>query len=69
METAKLRIVTDTEPPKIIAGTALEDNAPSPITDFVHIAEPVRRARHLDVDAVLERSLPKVVESFEKKAA
>lgn len=51
METAKFRIVTDRPPPKIFALATTE--APAPI--------PARRGRRLDVDAVLARSLPKVV--------
>ena len=60
METAKLRIVTDSPPPKIIAHATLEDMTPRPINGVV--AGPVSPppARHLDVDDVLARSLPQV---------
>jgi hypothetical protein len=64
METAKLRIVTDTPPPKVIAQATLE--ADSPINAVV--AVPLRPSRHLDVDGILARSLPKVAESFAKAA-
>ena len=68
METAKLRIVTDTEPPKIVAQTARAADVPSRISDILAGAAPVRRGKHIDVDAVLARSLPKVAEDFDRAA-
>ena len=69
METAKLRIVTDTPPPNIIAQAALEAVDPCPIiSSVVAGAVPPPRGRHLDVDGVLARSLPKVAGSFAKAA-
>lgn len=68
MERAKLRIVTDTAPPKIVAQTMPEVVAHSPINSVVAVAVPPRRVRHLNVDEVLARSLPKLTESFKKAA-
>ena len=69
METAKLGIVTaDTAPPKIIAQTSLEADVPSPINDLVAVAVPIRHSRHLDVDGVLARSLPKLAERLKNAA-
>ena len=68
METAKLRIVTDTPPPNIIAQFALEAVDPCPIISVVAGAVPPPRGRHLDVDDILARSLPKVAKSFDKAA-
>ena len=62
METAKLTIVTDTPPPKIIVQNMLEAEAHPPIKRVVAAAAPRRRSRHLDVDAILSRSLPKLSE-------
>ena len=68
METAKLRIVTDTPPPKVVAQGALEAEDPRPMNSDVAGAVPPGRGRHLDVDRILTRSLPKVTETFEKAA-
>jgi hypothetical protein len=65
METAKLRIVADTAPPKIIALATPEALGPCPINRG---AVQPRRVLHLDVDGILARSLPKVAKSFEKVA-
>ena len=67
METTELRIITDTEP-EIIDQTTLDADVPSPINDLVAVAVPVRHSRHLDVDDVLARSLPKLTERLEKAA-
>jgi hypothetical protein len=68
MERAKFRIFTDTPPPKIVAQTTLEAEAHSPINTVVAVAVPLRHSRHLDVDGILARSLPKLTESIEKAA-
>jgi hypothetical protein len=68
MERAKLRIFTDTPPPKIVAQTTLEAEAHSPINSVVAVAVPLGHSRHLDVDGILARSLPKLTESFKKAA-
>jgi hypothetical protein len=62
METAKLTIVTDTPPPEIIVQNMLAAEAHPPINRIVSLslAAPRRRSRHLDVDGILARSLPKV---------
>lgn len=62
METAKLTIVTDTPPPKIIVEKMLEAEAHPPINRIVALATRRRQSRHLDVDGILARSLPKVAE-------
>ena len=62
METAKLRIVADTPPANIIAHATLKAEAHPPIKRVVAAAAPRRRSRHLDVDAILSRSLPKLSE-------
>jgi hypothetical protein len=65
METAKLRIITDNPPPKIVLQVALEALADSPIESVVPPAKiTTRRGRHLDVDGILARSLPKVSETL-----
>jgi hypothetical protein len=63
MKAANLRIVTDTPPPKIVAQVTIEALAPGPIRGVAPAPIPARRGRHLDVDAVLARSLPKVAET------
>lgn len=69
METAILRIVEDKPPPKIVAHGTLEGFlADRSINSLVAEAGPRRRGQHLDVDAILARSLPKVAESFKKAA-
>jgi hypothetical protein len=60
METAKLRI-TDRPPPKIFAQATIEPLAHWPINSVDPAPIPARRGRRLDVDAVLARSLPRVV--------
>jgi len=60
METAKLRIVTDSPLPKIIAEAKLEEVAPRPINGVGPGPVSPPPARHLDVDDVLARSLPQV---------
>jgi hypothetical protein len=62
METAKLRIVADTPPPNIIAQATLKAEAHPQINRIVARAALRRRSRHLDVDGILARSLPKVAE-------
>ena len=62
METAKSTIVTDTPPPKIIVQNMLAAEEHPPINRIVARAAPRRRSRHLDVDGILARSLPKVAE-------
>jgi hypothetical protein len=68
MERAKFRIFTHAPPPKIIAQTTLEAESHSPINTAVAVAAPLGHSRHLDVDGILARSLPKVTESFKKAA-
>jgi len=68
METDKLRIVADTPPPHIVAQATIAAEAHAPINSIVAGPVPLRRARHLDVDGILARSLPKVAESFKKAA-
>lgn len=67
METAKLRIVTDTPPPKVIAAKLEASPAGDPLTAVV-VRIPRRHLGHLDVDGILARSLPKVAERHEKTA-
>ena len=68
METDKLRIVADKPPPHIVAQATLEAEAHAPINSIVAVPGPLRRGRHLDVDGILARSLPKVAERFKKAA-
>jgi hypothetical protein len=59
-------MITDSELPKIIAQRS-EGDVLSPISG-IPVVVPVHGARHLDVDEVLARSLPKVAEDLEKAA-
>ena len=69
METAVLKIVKDRPPSKIVAQVTLETFlAPRPTNTVVTGVVPRGRGRHLDVDGILARSLPKVDESFVKVA-
>jgi hypothetical protein len=67
METAKLKIVTDTPPPKVIAAK-LEASPREPLNAVVTRGIPRRHGGRLDVDGILARSLPKVGGSLEKAA-
>lgn len=69
MEEAILKIVKDRPPPIIVLQVAPEASpAREPSNAVVHKAIPRRHGGHLDVDGVLERSLPKVTEDFKKAA-
>ena len=68
METAKLRIVRDAPPPRIMAQATLEAFLARPLNQKFTGPVPRRIGGRLDVDAVLARSLPKLSESLKKMA-
>ena len=69
MKTAILKIVKDRPPAKIVAQATVESFlAHRPTNTVVGGVFPRGPGRHLDVDGILARSLPKVDEAFEKVA-
>jgi hypothetical protein len=66
MKLASLKIVTNEQTTQSAA--VIEDMLPPPIHAVAQKPMPPRIVRHLDVDGVLARSLPKVAEGFEKAA-
>lgn len=66
MKLASLKIVTNEKSTHTAEAAKIKD-APPPL---IHAVDPMppRIVRHLDVDGVLARSLPKVAEGFEKAA-
>lgn len=66
MKLTSLKIVTNEKTAQTAVAAIIED-APPPL---IHAVDPMppRIVRHLDVDGVLARSLPKVAEGFEKAA-
>lgn len=61
MEKGIFRIVQDRPPPRVFAQATVAALAQLPINKVAPALTSTRRGRHLDVDAVLARSLPKVV--------
>ena len=68
MKSAGLKIVTTDPAMKRSVPVTIEDTLPPLIHAVVPEPLPRRIVRRLDVDEVLARSLPKVVEGFEKAA-
>lgn len=68
MKLASLKIVTNEQTTQRSVAAIIEDALPPPIHAVSGEPMPPRRGRHLDVDEVLARSLPKVAEVFEKAA-
>ena len=61
MKAAILKIVTRELPTQTRVPVTIEDTRPPPSNAFVREPKRAGRGRHLDVDAVLARSLPNVV--------
>ncbi len=61
MKAAILKIVTREEPTRNRVPATIEDRFPLPINAVAGEKRRAGRGRHLDVDAVLARSLPAVV--------
>jgi hypothetical protein len=68
MKLASLKIVTKEPAIQRSVPTTIEDTLPPLIHAVAPESTPPRVVRRLDVDGVLARSLPKVVEGFEKAA-
>ena len=61
MKAAILKIVTHEQPTQNRVPATIEDTLPPPINAVAREPRHATRGRHLDVDAVLARSLPDVV--------
>lgn len=61
MKAAILKIVTHEEPTRNRMPATIEDTLPPPINAVAPEAIRAGKGRHLDVDAILARSLPEVV--------
>lgn len=61
MKAAILKIVTHEEPTRNRVPATIEDTLPPPINAVAREEIRAGKGRHLDVDAILARSLPEVV--------
>lgn len=68
MKLANLTIVPNEQTTQKSVAAVIEDALPPPIQAVSADSAPPRTVRHLDVDKVLARSLPKLSEDFEKAA-
>ena len=68
MKLTSLKLVTNEQKTQRSVAAIIADTLPPPIHSVAGEPIPPRTVRHLDVDEILTRSLPKLTEDFEKAA-